>query len=261
MAGLRMMAAAGAVLAPLALAAREYVNFGDQIAKMSRRTGMGVEALSELAFAADRSGTGLEGVEKSVRRMQRSIYDLERGLSTSKAGFAALGLTLSDLKALSPEDQFTLIADRLASVADPSRRAALAMELFGRSGTELLPMLEGGAGAISRLREEARRLGVTVSATDAAGAKALQDAWTDARWAFRAVARTVGAGLAPALKDIADRLKPVIVSMRDWIDGHRPLVVLLAKLAVGLGIAGAVLVAVGTAVSVLVRACVSSRMI
>ena len=82
MMGLKMMAFGGAVAAGLALATKSFAAQGDVLDKMSKRTGVSVEALSELTYAASQSGTAIEGLEKGLGRMQRNILDAERGLST-----------------------------------------------------------------------------------------------------------------------------------------------------------------------------------
>ena len=75
------------------------------------------------------------------------LTEAAKGSDHARDTLFQLGLSMADLRKLSPEDQFTLIADRLSKVENTTRRAALAMEIFGRGGTELLPMLEGSTPA------------------------------------------------------------------------------------------------------------------
>ena len=77
--GLKMVGLGAAVLTPMLGAAKAFSTMGDQVAKMAKRTGFGVEALSELTFVASQTGTSLEAMETGFRRMQRSIYDAGRG--------------------------------------------------------------------------------------------------------------------------------------------------------------------------------------
>jgi chromosome segregation ATPase len=179
--GLKVAAVGAAMLAPLVAATRTFASMGDDVAKMARRTGFAVEALSELRFAASQTGTDMKALESSLRRMQRSIYDAGRGLSTATDALEDLGLRFEDLDGLTPEQQFRLLADRIGSLEDPTTRAAIAMSLFGRSGTALLPMFAQGAAGIEALQAKARELGLTMSAEDAAAAEQLTDA-LDALW-------------------------------------------------------------------------------
>ncbi|MCJ7543367.1 MAG: hypothetical protein MUP47_02185, partial [Phycisphaerae bacterium] len=147
-AGLRMMALGGAILAPLALSVRNFANVGSALHDMSQRTGLSVEALSALSYAAEQSGADIESLEKGIRKMQRTITDAAGGSKSAADALGSLGLTVKDLAGLAPEKQFRLLADRLDKVADATAKAALAMEIFGRSGTALLPMLRGGAAGL-----------------------------------------------------------------------------------------------------------------
>ena len=116
--GLKVAGLGTALLAPLAASAKAFSGMGDQVAKMAKRTGLSIETLSELKFVASQTGTEFESLEMAFRRMQRSIYDAGRGLSTATDALADLGLTFKDLDGLSPEAQFKLLADRISQVAE-----------------------------------------------------------------------------------------------------------------------------------------------
>jgi serine/threonine protein kinase len=122
----------------------DFAELGDMFDKMSQRTGVSVEALSGLKFAAEQSGASIETVETGIRNMQRVLLDVQQGSSTAATTLQMLGLNIQQLQTLSPEQQFLQMAQAISKVQDPSRQAALAMELFGKSGTQLLPMLQQG---------------------------------------------------------------------------------------------------------------------
>ena len=106
--------------------AKKTANAGDEIQKMALRTGFSTEALSEYKHAAELSGASLDTVEKGVKRMQKVLFDAEKGLSTAKDALGALNLSVEQLQGLSPEQQFEKLSNAIAEVEDPSRRAALA---------------------------------------------------------------------------------------------------------------------------------------
>jgi len=245
--GLRLITLGAAALVPLGIAIKVFAKAGDELEKMSRRTGISVEALSELGFAAEQSGADLETVEKGVKTMQRAIVDLGRGLSTQVDAFGALGLTLKDVQNLKPEEQFKLIAERLSKVTDATRRAGIAAQLFGRAGTRLLPLFEDGAAGMEKLQAEARRLGLTISTKTAKDAASLTDAFNRVRKVLKVTAIVVGAALAPAMEKVAAFVTRVVIKANDWIKQNRQLVVTIAKVALGVVGAGVALVALSLA--------------
>src|SRR5690606_23318108 len=95
--------------------AKAFSDTGDMLDKMSQRTGVSVEALSELGFAADLSGTDLETLEAGLRNMQRTLVGAAQGSSAGEA-LGRLGLSAAQLAGLSPDEQFKILADHLSQV-------------------------------------------------------------------------------------------------------------------------------------------------
>ncbi len=247
--GLKVIGIGAAIGAPLAASAKLFAGMGDSVAKMAVRTGLSVEALSELQYAAGQSGVEISELEGGIRRMQRTVVDAERGLGSAVDGLADLGLTAADFKGLSPEQQFKLLAEAISRVEDPTRRAAMAMEVFGRSGTALLPLFASGARGIEALQAEARRLGLTMSGEDARAAEALGDAF-DRLWSVMRMGMfNIGAALAPMLQTIAETITQLSVTIANWIKANRQVIVTVAKVAAIVVAAGAALVGLGAAIS------------
>ena len=247
--GTKLAGLGAAVVAPLAGAAKVFADAGSRLWDMSKRTGVSVEALSILGYAAEQAGASTEDLEKGLRKMQNTITDAAQGSASAQEALARLGLTVKDLAGLSPEEQFRLIGDRLDRIADPTLKAATAMDIFGRAGTGLLPMLEGGAAALDAYAAQARRLGLVISTEDAQAADAFGDALADLWKVLRQGAFTIGAALAPALKDLAERLTSIVVTASQWIGQNREVVVTVLQVAAGVAAAGVALVVAGYAIS------------
>ncbi len=247
--GTQLAALGGAVITPLLGAAKVFASAGDTLDKMSGRTGVSVEALSELGFAAEQSGADLETLEAGLRKMQRSITDAAEGMQTAVDALAALGLSAAALQNLTPEQQFKLIADRLSKIEDPTTRAALAMELLGKSGTRLLPMLKDGAAGIEALQQQARDLGLTISTQSAKDAALLTDTLNILWRTLKQAAFTIGSALTPTLIDLANRATRVVVVVTDWLKQNKALIVTVLKIAAAVTAVGVGLIAVGTLVT------------
>ncbi|MCR4414628.1 MAG: phage tail tape measure protein [Thermoguttaceae bacterium] len=244
-AGKKMLAAGLGVLGSLAGAGKLFADMGSQLADMSARTGVSVEALSELGYAAEMSGGDMETLEGGLRKMQKAISEAASGSETARESLAALGITIADLKDLSPDEQFMRIADRLAQIKNPTQRAAAAMEVFGRSGTRLLPMMTDGAQGLEAMRQKARDLGMVMSSEDAAAADELGDA-LDTMWkSLKRGVFAIGAALAPTLQDLAERVTSVMATIGNWISQNRDVITTVFKVAAAVAAGGAALVALG----------------
>jgi hypothetical protein len=247
--GVQLFALGAGVAAPLAAATNVFADMGDKLAKMSVRTGISVEALSELGYAAEQSGADLDSLEVGVRKMQKFLFEASKGSRAAGATLSKLGLQFADLNGLSPDQQLALVADRLANVQDPALKAALAMEIFGKSGTSLLPLMQDGAKGIEELRQQARDLGLTISTEDAKAAETFGDRLSDLWKVIKSGVFAVGAALAPLLQDLAIRATRIVKVTADWVRQNKNLIVTVFKVAVGVAAGGAALIALGTIIS------------
>ena len=195
----------------------DFAELGDMFDKMSQRTGVSVEALSGLKFAAEQSGASIETLEMGIRNMQRVLLDVQQGSSTAATTLSMLGLSIDNLQTMSPEQQFLQMAQAIAGVKDPSRQAALAMELFGRSGTQLLPMLQQGEAGIEALIAEARRLGIVMSEEDAKAAADFTDAMNRLSSVFKGIATQVASVITPVLTKLSNLFTSLDKGTRELI--------------------------------------------
>jgi hypothetical protein len=139
--------------------------------------------------------------------MARTTYNAQRGLSTATEALDRLGLSVDDLMAMQPEEQFATYADALAKIENPTMKAALAQELFGRSGSKLLPMLENGAAGLEDYKNRAKELGLAVPTR---AVEAMNDRFDDARKAIGGLANRVLPKIAPHLATVAGHITDAI---------------------------------------------------
>ena len=240
--GMGMMALGGSIVAAGVLSAKTFAEMGDALEEMSQRTGWGIEALSEIKYAAELSGTSLEGVELASKRLPVTLT------STGGAGakaIGALGLSIDELRKLAPDQQFLKVATALASLPDPTQKAGLAVAIFGKSGTDILPMLANSAEGLDRMRQEARDLGLVMDKETAAKAAKFKDAMQKLQGQVQGLKLSTGEALVPALKSLIDTVTPLIKRFTDFADKHPKLVQWGFKLGIALVVVGGGLYTVG----------------
>jgi hypothetical protein len=125
---------------------RELLADADALVKLSEKTGIAIEPLQQLKHLAEQSGVSLESMSGAITQMQIRIAG---GDKSAVGALRALGLSIEELRALSPERQFIEIAQEVGRIEDPMERARTAYDLFGRKGTEVLPVMLADIKAIS----------------------------------------------------------------------------------------------------------------
>lgn len=236
-----------AIVTPIVASAKAFADFGDNLDKVSARTGVAVESLSELGFATEQSGASIADLEKAIRGMQRGMFDAKRGAGEMLFALEELGLTYKDLENLSPEDQFQLLGDRLAGIENDSIRAAVSMKAFGKSGSALLPLF----GNIKSLREEARALNITMDTDSAKSAAELTDSMNRLNRVFLAIKVSVGSAVAPLLSDLSTRLSFALGEVIKFIKSNQDLIVIALKLGTAIAVVGGALISIGGTIALL----------
>lgn len=197
---------AAASAAGFVTAAKHMIDYGDSLQKMSQKTGVSVEALSQLKYAADLSDVSIAQLETAFKFMNKAVAEAESGTGAAAKAFAALNINYDVFKQLKPEDQFTVVAEKLTSVRDASEKTQLAMTLFGRSGLDMLPMLADGAAGLEKMRGAADDMGLTMSSDSAKAMETFNDAMT-----------TLGAAVTGAVQRIIVDFVPALVAITDWL--------------------------------------------
>lgn len=139
----------------------------DAAHKSAQKIGTSVENFSALSYAAGQSGVPVEMLEKSLLKLARTLDDAKAGSGSAADAFSRLKIDPKQFA--DPADALMVIAERFKALPDGVNKAALAQQLFGRSGADLVPLLNEGADGIRVLTDEARELG-KVFETDASAA-------------------------------------------------------------------------------------------
>lgn len=196
-------AVAGGSIAALV---RNFADAGDQLNKLSQKTGVAVESLSELQYAARLSDVSTEQLGDGFRKLAVNMTEAARGTGEAKDAFKALGISQRELQSLSPDAAFRRIADAFANIEDGAGKSALAVKIFGRSGTELIPLLNSGAAGLSKMGEEARRFGLVISAETAQAAEAFNDNITRLQASVQGLGFALANEVLPSLDDFLKEL-------------------------------------------------------
>lgn len=190
------VAAAGAGIFTLASSTAEY---GDNVAKTAGKLGIGIEALQEYRYAAERSGVSVSTFDSSLTAMQKRLGEAAKGTGAAKKALDQIGLSANDLVRMGPEQALAAISDKLNKIESPAERAALAAALFSRSGIGMVNMLGSGSEALEQLRKDARRTGYVLSEQAARDAEKFADAQLDAQLTIKGLKNTIGAELMPVV--------------------------------------------------------------
>jgi len=246
--GIAFTAVGGTITGALTGIVTKFASYADTIDEASERTGMSTEAMSEFKFAIEQSGGSLESFESGIKRMSRVLLDAKSGSKEAEDTIKMLGLSLEDFANKSPEEAFMIFAEAIGKVPSELERSALAQEVFGRSGTQMLPLLNLGVQGIEELRQKARDLGLVLSGEAAAAGGQLNDALDAMKGSVLGLAAPIAEALVPTVQSFVDSMQGTINGMIAWMREHPALTAEIVKLV---AVAGALMAILGPILIVL----------
>lgn len=242
--GMAMTAMGAGIVGGLGLAVTNFANAGDEINDMSKKVGMSTEEVSKWSFALGQSGGDLGTLQTAVRglaanmdqELQGALTATNDGLDQQSSAFQRMGLDVQQLRALRPEDQFMQVAMAVAGVSDPMERAALAQQVFGRAGMELLPVLSEGEAGIRSMFAEAERAGAVFTAAEAAMGDQFNDAVGELTASLQGASKELAIALIPDLIQFIGYVKETVISVKDWAKANPELASTIVQVVGGIGL-------------------------
>jgi len=139
----------------------ETIRIGDNFDKTAQQVGLTTRELQAFSHAAELGGVDSAAFANGMGQLQRKAYDASTGLKEAQDAFEALGISVTDSSGQlkSGSQLLNEVADGLQNTENSTTRTALSMELMGRSGRRLLPMLTGGSEGLASMTAELEELG------------------------------------------------------------------------------------------------------
>jgi len=183
------------------------IDAADALSKLSQRTGETVENLSKLQYAGSLADVSNEGLATSIKKLSKNMAEAVGGTGDAADAFRAMNVEFQSDGALrSAGDVINDIADKFASYEDSAGKAALAQALFGRSGADLIPLLNAGSQGLKEMGDEAQRLGVVFSTETAQSAEKFNDQMTRIKAVLSSFAIQTATDMLPLLNALADSM-------------------------------------------------------
>ena len=198
----------------LAAFASSALDAAEALYKMSQKTGVSVEQLSVLTFQATQAAIPQEALEKGMIKLAKSFVSLESGGSTAVEAFKKIGLSAADLKGLSLDQVMLKLANAQAKYADGAGKAATMTELMGKSGANMIPLLnEMAGGGFEAATEHLQKLGLVISGDMARGAEDFNDSLERMEMAAQGAAIQITQGILPSMTKSISALTEALAGM------------------------------------------------
>ena len=197
-------AALGGLATAAISAANNVAAAGDQIDKESQKLNMSREAYQEWSYVLSQNGADISQLGGGIDALVMKLNEAEKGSEDVAKMFGELGITMVQVQEATPEQAFEMVVSGLQGMEDETRKAAIAQELLGGAGSELLPLLNSSAEATKKLKQEAHDLGLVMSDEAVDASVKYTDQMDKMKRSVTAAFQSVAADLLPTFGLIMD---------------------------------------------------------
>jgi hypothetical protein len=195
---------------------------GDNLSKMSQRSGINVETLQKLGASAKVADLDMGEFVQTLTIFSKKMYGADEdggGKNKIDKALKDLGISANDAKGnLKPTDELLLqISDKFKSMPDGIKKTGIAMELYGRSGSRLIPFLNQGSEGIARIGHRLEMLNAVLTTEEVKNAEGFNDALKETHITIEAIKNTVAAKFMPYFKSLID-------SFDKWLEVNQEIV-------------------------------------
>ena len=199
----------------------------DEVDKMSQKLGMSRTAYQEWDYVLSQAGVEITSMATGMKTLTNKIDDAKNGSEKAQGMFNKLGISMEDLRSMSREDIFAAVINGMQSMEDSTERAALANDLFGKSGQELTALFNESAKSTEALKQKAHELGMVMSdETIDAGVK-FTDTMDTLKRSFGGVMAQLGGAVIPIVQKFADLIQTKMPQIQDFIMRFMPILAAL----------------------------------
>ena len=213
-----LVAALGQVKDAIMDVASQATQWADDLSTVSEQIGISTTTLQEWTYASDMVDVSVETLQSSFNRMKKVMGDVESGSDSAAQKFEDLGVRVvgADGHLRSAESVFYEVIDALGDIDNEAERDAAAMNIFGRSATQLNTLIEAGSDALAAYGDEAQKLGLVISDQDVAALAEMQDSFDRLDAVMEGAERSLSAAFAPAVVKVVDvitQLDPAVLEV------------------------------------------------
>lgn len=206
--GAAVVGGATAAAGGLTAMASKSAEVADEVDKMSGKIGLSKQGYQEWKYVLGQNGVEISKMQTGMKTLVSNMKSAESGTESAKERFKQLGISITDSngKLKGQEEMMSEVLLKLADMPNGTEKARLATELFGKSGVEMMPMLNNGSASIKELTERSHELGLIMSddAVDA-GVK-LGDTMDDVKQSLSMVGTKIGTSLFPVIQKVCDAI-------------------------------------------------------
>jgi phage-related protein len=200
--GAGIVAGAGAATTALMGLATNSAGALDRIDKLSQKIGISTDSFQKWEFILSQNGSSIDGLQMGMKSLLLRVDESIKGTGEGAESFRKLGISVKDVNGnvKTQEELFEETVEALQGVSNQTEKARLANVLLGRSGSELMPLLNSQKGSFKELGKEAEKLGLIIGKDTIKSGVSFTDTMDKIKRSLGTIKNEVGASIMPTFE-------------------------------------------------------------
>lgn len=192
--------------AAISVFVKMQIDAADKMGEAAEKAGITAESLSALGYAAEMSGSTQDNMTSALIKLSKQMSEAAMGSESAKRAFESIGVSVLDASGnlKSADTVFKEVAQRFSEIPNGVEKTSAAIDIFGKSGADLIPTLNNGADGLQAMANEAQRLGVIIDTETAKASGEFNDNIDKLQKALAGLALTIGKEVLPVMIQITD---------------------------------------------------------
>lgn len=243
--GAGMAAAGTAITGALFADVASVAEKAKQIQFSAQKIGLSTDEFQKLSFAAKKSGMEISQFEVGMGKLAKTMVSASIGQKASVKIMKMAGISAQDSNGqLKGSSQILKeISDKFAKAPDGPKKTALAMMLFGKSGKDMIPLLNKGGASIDALGKKFEKSGALINKDGIEAFKKYRGVVADSKLALEGMKTTVAIAVLPTITKLMQKIANVTEKIGGWIQHHKKLFTATVSVV---GVIGMLLTGMGT---------------
>lgn len=209
--GAAIASRSASVISGIVQGAKGVSEYGDTVDKMSQKLGLSSDAYQKWDYVLNLAGTDMGSMTTGLKTLTNKFDDAKNGSAGAQEMFSKLGISMEDASKMSREDLFQAAITGLQGMEDTTERAALANDLFGKSGQNLAPLFNQSAKATKEQMALAEKYGMVMPEATVKASAAFQDSLTTMQGASTGLKNRLLGEFLPSMTKVTDGLGKLFV--------------------------------------------------
>lgn len=199
----------------------DSASYADEVNTLAKQYNLSTKEVQQYMKASELIDVDINTIAKSMSKLTKNMTSTSTGVVDA---FKKLGIETknTDGSLRDSNEVFNETIEALGKIENETEQDSVAMEIFGKSASDLGPLINGGAEQLKDFNKYLEENNLLLSQEELDNLNSLQDSFDILGGTVEAIKEKIGAELAPVITPIIDEITQFLIDHKDevveWVE-------------------------------------------